>query len=166
MKPDYREYYKKFVLFVEDVNITSRVLEVVLNKTKYEVEDIVTELKNKSLIVYAYNKDLQCYVYGIHDLLLAHLKAMISKAETVELHRSLITNYLKVAHGSFANLPNDNYIFTYIGHHLLAAELWNDFPKVYFDLNFIGAKIKTTGIADLVGDFKRYKKYITKDNVS
>lgn len=141
-------------------------LEVVLDKSKYEVEDIVTELKNKSLIVYAYNTDLQCYVYGIHDLLLNHLKTMVTKTETIELHRSLINNYLKVADDCFANLPNDNYIFTYIGHHLLSAELWDTFPKVYFDLNFIGAKIKTTGIADLVGDFKRYKKYITRNHVS
>lgn len=166
LKKEYYDFYKTFVLFVEDVNITTQVLEVVLKKDKYEIEDIITELKNRSLLVYAYNEHLNCYVCGIHDLLLAHLKMMIDKKTIIELHRSLIDNYLELSGNNYANLPNDNYIFTYIGHHLLEAEREEDFPKIYFNLEFIGAKIRYAGIADLVGDFKRYKKYITQNDVS
>lgn len=162
---DYQQHYKHFALFVEDVNITPRVMEIVLRKSKYEVEEIVNVLKNKSLLVCAYNTELKSYVYGIHDLLLAHLKQSLSPNELVQLHAKLVSNYLEACNNDFAQLPNDNYIFTYIGYHLIEAKRYQDFPDLYFDLNFIGAKIKAVGIAGLVGDFVRYRQYITKNNV-
>lgn len=156
-----RDYYRKFVLFPEDVNITCKVLEVVLDKNKYEVEDIITELRNKSLLVSEYNQDLYCYVYGIHDLLLAHLKVLVSKEELKLMHRQLITNYLYVSDGSYAKLPNDNYIYTYIGHHLREADMTTEFPNLYLNLEFLAAKARAAGCADLIGDLTRYEKYIT-----
>lgn len=160
LSKDNQDYYKHFALFVEDVNITPKVLEIVLKKSKYEIEDIVCELMNKSLIVCAYNTELKSYVYGIHDLLLAHLKQSLKKEELIRLHEKLVQNYLEVSENDFAKLPDDNYIFTYIGYHLVEAKQFHHFPKLYFDLNFIGAKIKTVGIAGLVGDFVRYREYI------
>lgn len=162
----YQQFYRYFALFVEDVNITPRVLEVVLQKSKYEVEELVSELQNKSLLVCAYNSELKTYVYGIHDLLLSYLKQILSEEELVKYHTELVNNYLKKSDNDFAKLPNDNYIFTYIGYHLVEAQQYDVFPHLYFNLNFIGAKIKAVGIAGLVGDFVRYRKHITKDEVS
>lgn len=133
---------------------------MVLDASKYEVEDVVTELRNKSLIVSAYNQALHCYVYGIHDLLLSYLKVQVSKSELQAMHRQLITNYLNVS-GSFARLPNDNYIYTYIGHHLQLADMFDQFPRLYLNLEFLAAKARAAGCADLLGDLHRYKKFIT-----
>lgn len=98
--------------------------------------------------------------------MLDHLKQLMKPEKIVHLHQSLIDNYLKVAKGNYANLPNDNYIFTYIGHHLLEANRIEEFPKLYFNLDFISAKIKYAGVADLVGDYNRYRKFITNNEVS
>lgn len=166
LSQNYQQFYRYFALFVEDVNITPRVLEIVLQKSKYEIEELVIELQNKSLLVCAYNSELNTYVYGIHDILLSYLKQILSEDELVKYHKELVNNYLKVSNDDFAKLPNDNYIFTYIGYHLVEAKKYDVFPHLYFNLNFIGAKIKSVGIAGLVGDFVRYRKHITKDEVS
>lgn len=130
------------------------------------MEDIMTSLKNKSLLVSSYNQQLNTYVYGIHDLLLNYLKQLLTPYELKELHLNLIQKYREYCKNNFANLPNDNYIFSYIGHHLYEAKLFDEFPVLYFDLNFIGAKLKAVGPADLLTDFCRYHDYITKNNVS
>ncbi|KAJ9575328.1 hypothetical protein L9F63_025720, partial [Diploptera punctata] len=77
------------------------------------------------------------------------------------LHKRLLDCYMTVCKGNFSELPNDNYIFSYIGHHLYEAEMWSEFPKLYLDLEFIGAKLKITGPGDLLVDYKKYRKHIT-----
>lgn len=166
LKPENKDYFKYFVLFPEDVNITCKTLEVVLKKKRYDVEDIVTELRNKSLIVSAFNHELECYVYGIHALLLGYLKAVIDPEELRKMHEQLVQCYLTVANKNYANLPNDNYIYTYIGHHLREAKLVDQFPQVYFDLHFLAAKARAAGVADVQLDLRRYKNYIIRDHNS
>lgn len=159
------EKYKDFVIFVEDVNIMPEVLSILWDTNLYDLQHIMHELENKSLVVSYYNQDKQTYIYGVHDLLLARLKRLLSPEEIENRHNKLISAYKRICNGDYANLPNDNYIYQYIGYHLQQAKLYGEFANIYFDLNFIGAKIKATGIADLLKDFEVYEKYIT-NNVS
>lgn len=77
------------------------------------------------------------------------------------LHRKLIERYRDNCKGDFVQLPrNDNYIFLYFGYHLKNADLLEEFPKWFFNLKFLEAKISVTGPADLLTDFKKYRKYI------
>jgi hypothetical protein len=39
--------------------------------------------------------------------------------------------------------------------------MWSEFPKLYLDLEFIGAKLKVTGPGDLLVDYKKYGSFIT-----
>jgi hypothetical protein len=41
------------------------------------------------------------------------------------------------------------------------AEMWSEFPNLYLDLEFIGAKLKVTGPGDLLVDYKKYSSFIT-----
>ncbi|XP_069696583.1 apoptotic protease-activating factor 1-like isoform X2 [Periplaneta americana] len=161
---DMKCFYQDFALFVEDVNIRPEVLETLWSKNKYEVEDIMSEFIKKSLAVSKWNELLNSYVYGIHDLLLHYLKNQLEKEKKKELHRKLLNCYKSVSGSSFSNLPNDNYIYSYIGYHLYEAELWSMFPKLYLDLEFIGSKLKVTGPGDLLVDYKKYSKYIIADD--
>lgn len=160
---DLRAKYEDFVVFVEDVNIMPGVLQIFWNLPLIEVQDLMQELENKSLIVSYYNQDRQMYIYGIHDILLAYLKKNLDSVKQRERHCKLISAYKRTCSNNYAQLPNDNYIYQYIGYHLSEAKLDDEFV-VYFDLNFIGAKIKATGIADLIRDFEVYEDYITKQN--
>ena len=142
------------------------VLQVMWKLKKYPVEEIMTELKNKSLIVANYNKDLKSNVYAIHDLLLTYLKKQINESERIRMHYDLMMNYYEMSGGNFAHLPNDNYIYSYIAYHLTEAQLWSKFATIYYDLDFIAAKIRAVGSMDLLSDYSRYKKFICHQDVS
>lgn len=128
-----------------------------------DVRHIMLELETRSLVVSYYNSNLDKYIYGIHHLLLIYLQRTLEPNDQISRHKKIINEYKRISNGNFANLPNDNYIFQYIGYHLYEAQMFNEFSKIYFDLNFIGAKIKATGIADLLRDFEVYVKHITHD---
>ncbi|KAF5270299.1 hypothetical protein FQA39_LY08410 [Lamprigera yunnana] len=164
LTPELCELYYSFSVFVEDVNITPQVMQTIWNlENLYDVNVRMTELQNKSLIVSYYNRELQTFVFGIHDLFLAYLKQKLGYSGIVAQHQKLIAAYKRVSNNNFANLPNDNYIFQYIGYHLKEAQCLEEF-SIYFNLKFIGAKIKAIGAADLLRDFQIYKTYITHNN--
>jgi hypothetical protein len=54
------------------------VLETLWSLNKYEAEDIMCEFVKKSLAVSKWNENLNCYVYGIHDVLLHYLRHQLS----------------------------------------------------------------------------------------
>uniref|UniRef100_A0A1Y1N3Z0 CARD domain-containing protein n=1 Tax=Photinus pyralis TaxID=7054 RepID=A0A1Y1N3Z0_PHOPY len=164
LSPEMQKLYFKFSVFVEDVNITPQVMQIIWNLDDlHDVHEKMQELQNKSLIVSYYNQELKTYVYGVHDLFLAYLKEKLSADALVAQHKQLISSYKRVSNDNFANLPNDNYIYQYLGYHLKHAQCYNEF-SVYFDLKFIGAKIKAIGTADLLRDYQLYKNYITRND--
>lgn len=125
---------------------------------EFQVRDIMRQLENKSLIVSYYSNDQHNYIFGIHVVLLTYLKNKY-RNELKEKHQRLINAYKKSCNGDLSRLTNDNYIYQYVGYHLKHSDSVKDF-KIYFDLKFIGAKIKATGIGDILKDFKIYSKEI------
>jgi len=118
------------------------------------------DLCHKSLAAKKWNEDLQSYIYGIHDLLLCHLRTKLTQEELTQMHISLIEKYRKHCGYDFSKLPDDNYIYSYIGHHLEEAKLFKEFPKLYLDFGFIQAKIMHSGLTDLLLDLKKYRGHI------
>ncbi|XP_072748469.1 uncharacterized protein [Anoplolepis gracilipes] len=161
LKPNLKEYYKSLAIFKEDVNITSKTLAILWEEDIHHVDDLMLDLCHKSLVAKKWNKDLKCYIYGVHDLLLCHLRTKLTQNELTQLHKSVIEKYREHCNNDFSKLPDDNYIYSYIGHHLEQAKLFEEFPKLYLDFSFIQAKIMHSGLTDLLLDFKKYKRYIT-----
>ncbi|KAJ8932293.1 hypothetical protein NQ314_014786 [Rhamnusium bicolor] len=155
-----KELYHDLAIFMPDINIPPEVLEILWNKNRAEVRNVMNKFAEKSLIVPFYHDDLQTYIYGIHDIHLNYLKD-ITKERIVSLHKKLISGYDKITQGNYASLPNDNYTLQYIGYHLYHAE---DFKKfdIYFDLKFLEAKIKAVGKEDVLRDMLKYEDYITR----
>lgn len=60
-------------------------MEILWDLPKQEVLQILEEFHKKSLIVKKYNATLKCNVYGIHDLLLYHLKNKMLDKEALEV---------------------------------------------------------------------------------
>lgn len=119
------------------------------------------DLCHKSLAAKKWNKDLKTYIYGVHDLLLCHLRKKLKQDELTQLHKSVIEKYRAHCGNDFSKLPDDNYIYSYIGHHLEQAQLFANFPQLYLDFDFIQAKIMYAGLSDLLLDLRKYRKYIT-----
>lgn len=130
-------------------------------ENEYQIDELMLDLCNKSLAAVKWNEDLQTYIYGIHDLLLCHLRTKLTPDELIQMHTSVIEKYRKYCGYDFSKLPDDNYIYSYIGHHLKEAKLFGEFPKLYLDFGFIQAKIMHSGLTDLLLDLKKYRRYIT-----
>lgn len=132
--------------------------------TPYEMEERISLLVANSLVAqYVQEQWSTCILlYGIHDLLLDYLKSHMSAEEQRNAHRKLIDAYLNECKSNFNDLPDDNYIFWFLGYHLYKAEYTELFPKIYLNLSFISAKLRATGPSDLLNDFRKYKNYITK----
>lgn len=60
-------------------------MEILWDLPKQEVLQILEEFHKKSLIVKKYNATLKCNVYGIHDLLLYHLKDKMLDKDALEV---------------------------------------------------------------------------------
>ncbi|XP_018564159.1 apoptotic protease-activating factor 1 isoform X2 [Anoplophora glabripennis] len=156
-----KDFYQDFAIFMPDVNIPPEVLEILWNKNRFEVINIMNKFAEKSLVVPFYHNDLRTYIYGIHDIYLNYLKD-VTKERTVSLHKKLISGYDKVTQGNYAALPNDNYTLQFIGYHLYHAEAFQKFD-IYFNLKFLEAKIKAVGKEDVLKDMIKYEICITKN---
>lgn len=118
---------------------------------------------HKSLAAKKWNDELRSYIYGVHDLLLCHLRKKLSPAQLRDKHRLFIERYRNYCKKDFSKLPNDNYSLSYIGHHLEQAEYFDEFHSLYTNFDFLQSKINYTGLSDLLIDLKKYRKYITKN---
>lgn len=122
------------------------------------------DLCHKSLAARIYNNDLKTYIYGVHDLLLTHLRKKLTNDELMHMHKSIIEEYRQYCNNDFSKLPDDNYIYSYIGYHLEQAELFEEFPHLYLNLDFIQAKLTHASLNDLLLDLRKYRKHITSND--
>lgn len=100
-------------------------------------------------------------LYGIHDMLLDYLKSQMNADEQRTAHRKLVDSYFVKCKEDFGLLPDDNYIFWFLGYHLYKAEYVEFFPRIYLNLSFISSKLRATGPSDLLNDFRKYRDYIS-----
>ncbi|CAK9826161.1 Apoptotic protease-activating factor 1 [Anthophora retusa] len=159
-----RKRYEELVIFREDVNITPQTLQILWEGCPFQLEEMMLDLCHKSLAAKQWNDELRSYIYGVHDLLLCHLRKKFSKNDLIKMHRSLIEKYRKYCNGDFSKLPADNYIYSYIGYHLEQGQLYEEFSNIYLDFNFIQATVVHSGLNNLLIDLNNYRKYITKNN--
>lgn len=132
------------------------------NLPRCEVEDIMKDFVRKSMAVEEYDSIKKTYYYSIHDLQLDYLKYQLvtdSKSEK-ELHQRLLERYEDVCNTQYHKLPDDGYIYFYLGYHIYKSGSHHLFPTVYLDLQFVGEKIRVTGPADLLVDIKKYLDFI------
>ncbi|KAH0540718.1 uncharacterized protein LOC123275535 isoform X1 [Cotesia glomerata] len=166
LSEDQRKLYESLAIFSEDINIMSKTLGVYWNKSAFDVDDIMTSLHKKSLIVKYWNADLKSLIYGVHDLLLSHLRNRINRRDSQKLrlmHRDFVNKYYDYCKKDYSNLPQDNYSYAYIGYHLDQARMYADFPTLYLNFDFIQAKIRNSGVNDLLIDLKKYRRHIIND---
>lgn len=135
------------------------------NLKRYEVEDIMKDFVRKSMAVEEYDSTRKTYVYSVHDLQLDYLKYQLlsDSRNEVELHQRLLARYEEVCNQEYHKLPDDGYIYFYLGYHIYKSGEHHLFPKVYLDLQYIGEKIRVTGPADLLVDIKKYFDFIVSD---
>ncbi|XP_043482772.1 apoptotic protease-activating factor 1-like [Leptopilina heterotoma] len=160
LKPEQRELFYDLAVFNDDINIMPQTLEILWGLEPFAVDILMTTFCEKSLAIRKYNPELNSYIYGVHSMLLDHLRIKLGPETLRDKHKVLIKKYQDKCNGDFSRLPVDNYIHSYIGHHLANAELDDLFKDIYLDLKFIQSKLIHSGINDILIDIEKYKHYI------
>lgn len=139
-------------------------MEILWEGSPFQVEEMMLDLCHKSLAAKQWNDELHSYIYGVHDLLLCYLRKQFSTDKLTEMHKSLIEKYRKYCNGDFSKLPADNYSYSYIGYHLEQAKLYDEFPNIYLNFDFVQEAIVHSGLNNLLIDLNNYREYITKNS--
>ena len=82
--------------------------------------------------------------------------------QKAEMHAELVTKYLDKYGTDLSRLPDDDYVLWYIGQHVHKSGQYDLFPRLYFDLGFVGAKLRVTGPSDLLSDYSKYREFLDK----
>lgn len=163
LNDNHKKRFEMLVVLVEDTNITIDVLKILWDLDRSEVISTLDQFYKKSLVFKKFNlKDVP--VYGIHDMLMDYLMKITSPSTREELNKDLVHKYIKACNNNFANLPQDNYIFSYLCHHIEFANLWEECRDQLFTLRYIESKLRATGPADLLLDLSKYKSGLSGSN--
>ena len=122
----------------------------------------MTELVKKSLAASEFDQNLESDVYSIHILLLDYLKTQLKENEEMKLHKHFLDQYFRKVNFQYGRLEDDSYIFSNLGYHLIKSGQFDLFPKIYLDLSFVEAVLKSSSYTsvDLLNDYKRYEEYL------
>lgn len=183
---EFRRYFESLYVFKYDANIPFKVLELYWEKNETEVKQIVNRFHKLSLtevsqvsnhdIVRADNqndlkpKNKKIFVCSLHFIYYSYLKRKLTPNEICTMNKNLIKKYnIEKLVGfrsepKMCDIPDDNYFYYYIGYHLIEAKMEDLFPKLYFDFEFLEEKLRTTGLANTLGDLYLYAKYISDDS--
>lgn len=188
LTPEMQKFYESLCVFKNDANISFKVLETYWAKNESEVKRIINCFHKLSLIevsqvrshewrntsprrgIILIDTSKKIFVCSLHFIYYSYLRKKLTPREICQMHQNLVNRYGVHALVSdrsepkMVDIPDDNYFYYYIGHHLLEAKMFNLFPKLYFDFEFLEGKIRATGLPNTLGDLHIYVNQIADDN--
>lgn len=162
-----RLLYKKLAILPDNVKVSSNVLAKLWNKKVEEVDSIMQQLKNKSLVIANYDREMRNYMYEVHDLIMNYLRTCLANEDKIKLHDNFLSSYHYSKEYAPVEIADDGYMAFYVGYHILNTqnynEKWSLFKKLFLDLKFLGNKVRLTGPADVILDLQKYENYIVTE---
>uniref|UniRef100_A0A1A9WXI7 NB-ARC domain-containing protein n=1 Tax=Glossina brevipalpis TaxID=37001 RepID=A0A1A9WXI7_9MUSC len=172
LTPDQMRLYAVFAIFPHCVGIPVKLIAALWRTSTHEAEEIVYTFYKYSFIKRELLDDddtVICHLKFVYSSYVKTCPTMQSFINQRDLHREIV-KYYKVHHclefrsevDLFCDKSlHDMYFFKYIGFHLLGAEYFDLFPKLYLDFGFLGQKMRSVGLLSSVADLKDYKREIT-----
>ncbi|KAL9925573.1 death-associated APAF1-related killer [Glossina fuscipes fuscipes] len=168
--------YAVFAIFPHCVGIPVKLIANLWRTSIHDAEEIVYIFYKYSVIKTDLddNDTMTCHLRFAYSSYLKTSPTIQSLINQLELHREIV-KYYKVHQclefrsevDLFCDKPlHDKYFFKYIGFHLLGAEYFDLFPKLYFDFGFLEQKMRSVGLLSSVADLKDYKREITSYDMS
>ncbi|KFB47294.1 hypothetical protein ZHAS_00015324 [Anopheles sinensis] len=161
-----RQCFRDLVIFRDNVPLSQRVLEMYWNQSKETTGCFLAKLERRGLLEKRQCKNKQFYM--MQYICYNEIKHPPG-ADMVKLHRRLLNSYSireKLANRRELELmhefPNDDYFHFYIGYHIeQAGQQEHDlFQELYQDFGFLEQKLRIAGLANTVGDLRKYQDYI------
>uniref|UniRef100_A0AAY4D2H3 CARD domain-containing protein n=1 Tax=Denticeps clupeoides TaxID=299321 RepID=A0AAY4D2H3_9TELE len=151
LQEDYKELYRDLTVLEKDVKIPAKVLSVLWNLEVEEVEDVLQEFVNKSLLFRDCNQ--RPYLYYLHDLQLDFL---------VEQNRTQLGKHYKKGPPTSGDIEC-LYWIRFLPHHMAKAGLSQELYSLMFSLDWVRAKAQILGPAHLIKDYVEYGAILDKE---
>ncbi|XP_010795540.1 apoptotic protease-activating factor 1 [Notothenia coriiceps] len=160
---EHREFYKDLTVLENDIKVPAKVLSVLWDLEPEEVEDILEEFVNKSLLfVDNHNKP---YLYYLHDLQLDFLVEQ-NRTQLESLHNKVVHQYQQHYRDGPPTSGDEEclYWIRFLTHHMAKANLSKELYSLMFSLDWVSIKARIMGPAHLINDYVEYGPVLDKEN--
>ncbi|OXB76931.1 UNVERIFIED_CONTAM: hypothetical protein H355_002402 [Colinus virginianus] len=162
---DLKDYYKDLSILPKDVKVPTKVLCILWDMETEEVEDILQEFVNKSLLFCDRNGN--SFHYYLHDLQLDFLTEK-NRNQLQELHKNIVNQYKKYykLHVPVLSQEDCMYWYNFLAYHMAGANMQKELHDLMFSLDWIKAKTELVGPAHLIHEYVEYSSVLDqKDSV-
>ncbi|XP_076967766.1 apoptotic protease-activating factor 1 isoform X5 [Tamandua tetradactyla] len=156
LREDIKDYYMDLSILQKDVKVPTKVLCILWDMETEEVEDILQEFVNKSLLFC--DRNGKSFHYYLHDLQVDFLTEK-NRSQLQDLHKKIITQFQR--HHQLHPLSPDQedcmYWYNFLAHHMASANMHKELCALMFSLDWIKAKTELVGPAHLIHEFVAYR---------
>ncbi|KAK7886125.1 hypothetical protein WMY93_025746 [Mugilogobius chulae] len=160
---DHRELYKDLTVLEKDIKVPAKVLSILWDLPIEEVEDILEEFANKSLLFVDLNS--KPYLYYLHDLQLDFLTEQ-NRNEIESLHTKVVRQYqqfYKKGHPTSGD-EESLYWIRFLTDHMAKANLTQELYSLMFSLDWVTIKSQVMSPAHLINDYIAHGPILDKEN--
>ncbi|XP_010829879.1 PREDICTED: apoptotic protease-activating factor 1 isoform X2 [Bison bison bison] len=165
LREDIKDYYTDLSILQKDVKVPTKVLCILWDLETEEVEDILQEFVNKSLLFC--DRNGKSFLYYLHDLQVDFL-AEKNCSQLQDLHKKMVTQFQR--HHQLYSLSPDQedcmYWYSFLAYHMASANMHKELCALMFSLDWIKAKTELVGPAHLIHEFVEYRHILDeKDGI-
>ncbi|XP_048123798.1 apoptotic protease-activating factor 1 isoform X3 [Alosa alosa] len=160
---EHRQLYSDLTVLEKDVKVPAKVLSVLWDLELEEVEDVLQEFVNKSLLFRDCNQ--RPYLYYLHDLQLDFLSEL-NRTRLAELHTKVVRQYQKYykTESPVSGDVESLYWLRFLTYHMAKAGLSKELYSLMFSLNWVRTKAQLMGPAHLINDYVEYAAKLDEEN--
>uniref|UniRef100_A0A8C3YKK1 Apoptotic protease-activating factor 1 n=1 Tax=Catagonus wagneri TaxID=51154 RepID=A0A8C3YKK1_9CETA len=156
LREDIKDYYTDLSILQKDVKVPTKVLCILWDMETEEVEDILQEFVNKSLLFC--DRNGKSFLYYLHDLQVDFLTEK-NRNQLQDLHKKMITQFQR-HHRLYTLAPDQEdcmYWYNFLAYHMASANMHKELCALMFSLDWIKAKTELVGPAHLIHEFVEYR---------
>ncbi|CAJ0932592.1 unnamed protein product [Ranitomeya imitator] len=156
-------YYNDFSVIEKDVKVPTQVLCILWDMESEDVEDMLQEFVNKSLLYC--DRNGKSFLYYLHDLQLDFLTER-NRTQLPDLHAKLVGQYHK-RYAQFlptADQEDCTYWYHYLAYHMAQANMHQELCSLLFSFDWLKMKTRLFGPAHLIHEFVHYRDILNKQN--
>uniref|UniRef100_A0A8C7DFJ8 Apoptotic protease-activating factor 1 n=1 Tax=Oncorhynchus kisutch TaxID=8019 RepID=A0A8C7DFJ8_ONCKI len=162
LSEEHRELYIDLTVLEKDVKVPAKVLSVLWDLEPEEVEDVLQDFVNKSLLFRDCHH--RPYLYYLHDLQLDFLAEM-NRSGLESLHTKVVRQYQqRYSQGPPTSGDEEClYWFRFLTYHMAKANLTQELCSLMFSLDWVRTKAQIMGPAHLINDYVEYGAILDKE---
>ncbi|XP_060051599.1 apoptotic protease-activating factor 1 isoform X2 [Erinaceus europaeus] len=156
LREDIKDYYTDLSVFQKDVKVPTKVLCILWDMETEEVEDILQEFVNKSLLFC--DRNGKSFRYYLHDLQVDFLTEK-NRSRLPDLHKKMITQFQRCHRLPALSADQEDCMYwcNFLAYHMASANMHRELCALMFSLDWIKAKTELVGPAHLIHEFVEYR---------